>query len=68
MQPFAITGLIWEEDPNASKRFEIKYIKNINMKDIIKVAKNLSFCFRVFEMLADKTNRLAINNGRKIKL
>ena len=68
MQPFAIIGLICEDEPSASKRFDMKYIKNINMKEIIKVVKNLSFCLRVFETLADRTNRLAINNGRKIKL
>jgi len=68
MELFAVSGFIWEEEPNASSRFEIKYTKKIKTKDTMKVVKNLSFCFKLIDRLADKMNKLAIKKGRKIRL
>ena len=68
IDPLAMDGLIWEDVPRASNRFDRKYTVKIKMNEIIKVLKNLSFCFKLLDKLADNITKLIIKNGRKIRL
>ena len=45
MLKFAISGCIWDVEPKAFSKLDMKYKKNIKIKELIIVFENLSFCF-----------------------
>tara|TARA_A100001011_G_C14309867_1_gene845011 strand:- start:11 stop:355 length:345 start_codon:yes stop_codon:yes gene_type:complete len=66
MLKFAIIGCILDVDPNALSKLEIKYKKNIIIKELIITFENLSFGFISFTIVDAKKTREERKNGKHI--
>ena len=68
MLKLATIGWIWDVDPKALSKFDIKYKKNIMINELIIILENLSFCLIPWTRQNAKRTRVEIKNGRLIRL
>ena len=64
----ATTGWIWEVDPKALSKLEIKYKKNIIISELIMTLENLSFCLIPWTWQNAKRTSAEIKKGRLTRL
>ena len=64
----ATIGWIWDVDPNAFSKLDIKYKKNIIINELMITLENLSFCFIPWTRQNAKRTRAEIKKGRLMRL
>ena len=68
MLKLATIGWIWEVDPKALSKLDIKYKKNIIINEAIIILENLSFCLAPWTIQNANRTRAEIKKGRLIRL
>ena len=68
MLKLATIGWIWEVDPKALSKLDIKYKKNITINDPKMILENLSFCLIPLTIQNANRTRAEIKKGRLIRL